>query len=51
MPIVQGTSRPNMNSIQYKTKELSRFQSGSLGNEVTIAMRNAADVYHSKEPP
>ena len=41
----------NINSIRYKTKKLSRFQFGYHGNYVVMAMRNAADAYHSKEPP
>ena len=33
------TSIPNMNSIRYETKKLSRFQSGCHGNLVTIAIQ------------
>ena len=40
----------NIYSIRYKTKKLSRFQFG-YENYVVMAMRNAADAYHSKEPP
>ena len=38
-----------MNSIQPKTKELVRFNSGCHGNPVTIAMRYMADAYRPNE--
>ena len=40
-----------MNSMQFKTKELLRFQSGCHGNWVTIATRYVVDAYCLKEPP
>ena len=51
MPISQGTSILNMDSILLKINELLMFYSGCHGNRVTIAMRYVADVYCPKEPP
>ena len=47
----QGTSMPNMSSIQLKAKELLMFHSGCHGNWVTIAARYVADSYCPKQPP
>ena len=33
-----------------KTKQLLGFQSGCHDNKIFIAIRNAADAHHSKEP-
>ena len=42
---------PNMDSIQLKAKELLRFSLWLHGNQVTIATRYLADVYHPKVAP
>ena len=44
----QGTSSPNIDSIQPKTKELVTYYFGCHGNLVTIAMRLVADAYCPK---
>ena len=42
---------PNVNSIQYRAKELLTYHFGCHSNLVTIAMRYVADASHSKENP
>ena len=51
MPVVSRNSIPNIDSIQFKTKELLRCHLGCHGNCVTIATRLLADACHAKEPP
>ena len=47
----QGTSIPNMNSIQLETKQLLRFHSSCHGNYVCMAMSNVVFACPLKEPP
>ena len=51
MPIVPKTTVPNVNLIQFKTKELLMYHCGCHGNLVSIATRYVADPYLPKEPP
>ena len=51
MPVAQGTSTPNMDLIQLKTKELLTHHCSCHGNLVTMATKYVADTYCPKEPP
>ena len=47
----QGTSIPNMDSVQLKTKELLTHHCSCHGNLVAIAARYLVDAYCPKKPP
>ena len=44
MPIIQGSSVPNMNPIPLKTEELLRYHCGYHGNLGTIATEYVGDA-------
>ena len=45
----QGSDVPNMNLIQFKTKELLSCHCGWYGNQVSIAVKYVLDACHPKK--
>ena len=42
---------PNMDLVQFKTKELGTYYCGCHGNLAAIALKYVVDAYCPKEPP